>query len=476
MVSVLSMEKKRAKEYSTFEAEDFLKGEMQNSCVLQWEQRTCLKIENRDILDRASRVHKKNKRNLQERQKKLHILYKKERLEWEVAIKLASNVSQEERMLEIKKRAGMLLEKRAKEKQKFVNECYNRRWRDACDEIRSLDAGAVTDKLMYDRKEAFSYKADSALEEDEKKRVEIKERMKSLKEKEQNEQNERLEKNMEMRYALDEQVKSLQMSKKSHQERRRKEENEQLERWKAEDFEMRQNDLQRIRDAHSRGEEILRANMQRLRDHEREEMEKKKQDSIMLLYALDKERQEILKEQERKEQGHQAAQDYLAFVQDQMIKDQTDTAHIDKIRNSEMEKISRKRDEAMKRQSDERRNLLTEVNKARLTQIKWKNMKHAEEKRELAQQVIAGRKEWEHQEMVEKILAERKKEDTVANMMANKVTIEMQKKKLDLEKQKKFFLHKQIQFDEKQHNNRIQNQAGNMKTYFPRRGSDLVPH
>jgi hypothetical protein len=471
------MAKKRAKEYSKFEAEDFLKGEKQTSCVVQWEQRTCLKIENRDILDRASRVTEKNEENLQQRRGKLKNLYNKERLEWKAAIKLASNVSQEERMLEIKKRAGRLLEKRAKEKQQFVNECYNRRWRDACDEIRSLDARAVTDKLMYDRKEAFSYKADTTLkEEDEKKKVEIKERMKNLKEKEEQEQDEMLKKNLETRYALDVQVKSLQMSRKSQQERRRQEENDQLERWKTEDAEMRRKDMQHIRDAHSRGEEVLRANMKRLEDRERKETEKKKQDSIMLRYALDKEKQEILKEQERKEQGHQAAQEYLVFIQDQMIKEQGDTAHIDKIRSCEMEKISKKRDEAIRKQTDARRNLLADVNKARLEQIKRKEIRQAEEKRDLTQQVITDKKEWEYQEMVERSLADLKKEETVANMMANKDTIEMQKKKLDLEKQKKFFLHKQIQYDEKQHSDKIQNQAGNMKIYFPRRGSDLVLH
>ena len=64
--------------------------------------------------------------------------------------------------------------------------CYERQWRDSCDDIRALDARATTDKLIHDRNNAFTCKEtrEKKLYEDEKKSEEIKQRTRELEERE----------------------------------------------------------------------------------------------------------------------------------------------------------------------------------------------------------------------------------------------------------------------------------------------------
>ena len=61
-------------------------------------------------------------------------------------------------MRRIRARAHLLKEQRESERQRFVQEMYDKQWRDACDDARTLDSNAVVKKLVRDRKAAVNYR------------------------------------------------------------------------------------------------------------------------------------------------------------------------------------------------------------------------------------------------------------------------------------------------------------------------------
>ena len=223
----------------------------------------------------------------------------------------------------------------------------------------------------------------------------------------------------------------------------------------------RKKEVHSIREAHERGEEVLRTNLERLEIREREKVIQREQDIVLLDYALNKEQQEILNETEQKHQDQEAVQEYVRFLKEQMTKDQEDTNRIDSIRDAEMEKVWEKRDVAQKVHADARRQLsISEVNLARIEQIREKEHRLKEDKNVLAREVAENIFEWEQQEQMERDKASKKKAQTVENMMANKVTVEKLLREKTRQKQEKFLLHKQIQYAEKQHCERVEKEAG----------------
>lgn len=64
----------------------------------------------------------------------LQSLYSSEMTDWEQTVQSSREISQDDIMNQIRDRAYMLKDRREKERQQFVSECYERQWANACEE------------------------------------------------------------------------------------------------------------------------------------------------------------------------------------------------------------------------------------------------------------------------------------------------------------------------------------------------------
>lgn len=138
-----------------------------------------------------------------------------------------------------------------------------------------------------------------------------------------------------------------------------------------------------------------------------------------------------------------------------------------------MDKIWQKREILEKNKHEARRKLLSEVHASRLQQIRDKELIKKKEIDELAKQAEINQMEWEREEQAAKKEALQKKEATVRNMLANKETMEENSRLRAKEKQDELLLQQRINIDDKKHMERVEQEAKNVVTNFPRRKSEM---
>lgn len=473
-LAAASLTRRRAQEKIVKERQDFIKDECNATYVAQWEKKTSLRIEKQDQKNRADRLAEIDKKSLKQRQANICELYAKDEAEWKHKLETSQNISTEDRMLEIREKADRLKVKREKERQDFENQCYERQWRDGCDELRRLHSKAITDKVMRDRSYAFE------LNDKNKDKVEDASRCRneqSIKTKENrnndNDKPEIINKNLEIKAALDAQIECTRQRNQKQNEEQRLEEQKKLETWKKIDEAERRKELKTRQVARLRGEETLKENAKHIQDREREKAIQREQDLVLLKYVLSKEKQDIQKEEQEKYQGKESAREYLRFLKDQSVKEKEENGVVDTIRNEEMDKILTTRENKTHSKDKSKKQLLKEIHASRLQQIAENERREREEKEELARQVSRNQLEWERQEEAERKKAFQKKEETVKNMLANQAVMEEKSRLKTQEKQRELLEQKEIQMDEIDHLDRIKREAGNVVTSFPRRRSQM---
>ena len=89
---------------------------------------------------------------------KLSDLYQHEINERRKKFKLSRKFSEEIRIQGLQEREMNLKENRGLKQRVFVKSCYDRQWKESCDDVRTLESRAVIDKLMFDRKSTFAFK------------------------------------------------------------------------------------------------------------------------------------------------------------------------------------------------------------------------------------------------------------------------------------------------------------------------------
>ena len=181
---------------------------------------------------------------------------------------------------------------------------------------------------------------------------------------------------------------------------------------------------------------------------------------MLLNFAVEKEKMEIRMEEEHKQRHQGAAGEYREFFKDQMAKDDTNMREIEKMRDEAMENIWRSRDEELKAKVDARNKLMAEVNASRDEQIFEKNRRAEEMRRTETIEVESNRKLWHQERQSEKDKKERKKHQTVQNMLWNKKIVDNKRQKETLEKQETFLIQKQMARAEQEYAERVQREAG----------------
>ncbi len=464
-----SLARRRAQEKIFKERENFLKDECKATYVAKWEAHTSISIEKRDVQNRVHRLAELGLGLLKQRQLNIKDLYMKDVSEWTINVNKLKNISTDDRINQMREKALRLKKKREKENQDFVTQCYERRWRDGCDELRTLHSKAITDKVTYDRKCAFAKHTEhhcddeTLLDNKQAQVIDINDKA----------QKTAMEKNIETKKALDAQMEFIRLQAEEFKQEKKIEEQEKLERWKRIDELEREKEILSRAEARARGEQILIENTKRIQDREKEYDTHRKQDLVLLEHALSKENQEKEKEKNQSNQGKEEAKEYLTFLRDQMVKENEDNAAVDSIRSEEMDKIWTKREVEEQNKQDARKKVLSEVHASRLQQIREKEIQKIKDRESLAKQVAISKLEWERQEQTEQEEANRKKEETIKNMLANKAVMEEKLKMKAKKRYDELLLQKEMQIEEKEHIDRIQKEAGNVVTNFPRRSSKM---
>jgi hypothetical protein len=92
----------------------------------------------------------------------------------------------------------------------------------------------------------------------------------------------------------------------------------------------------------------------------------------LLRFALTKEREQQEAEEAKKYANRQAAKEYRRYLEEQMIRDAGDAAHLDEMRKAEEEKVWKARDDALNARQAARDYLMKMVDEGRQEQIKSK--------------------------------------------------------------------------------------------------------
>lgn len=464
-----SLAKRRAQERIVKERELFLKNECKATSIAKWQEKSDNRIRKQDLEVRVRRLREEMAEDLTTRRGKLHALYEGEKEQWEQELKISQEVPLEQRINAIRERANELQRKRQQENEAFVAECLHRQWSEGSDDVRSLkkkdndlkereenlrrlaievktSREALTDKLMDGQSNKQNSGNNTKL-------------MQALEKKDKEDAIERQRSNLEIKLALDKQVDFNEQRQIQEVEQRQKEEAVQLKSWKDEDAAVRNKEKDKSKVARERGKNIVLANKQRFDDREVDIIQKRREESILLDCALDRERIDIKAEMTNQEQNQGATNDvnnYTKLLRDQMVKEADETCMVERKRDAAMQAILEKKDNDLKEKEDNRRRLVVEVQTSREAQINEK--KRVEENRKAAEanEVNYNISVLEKQLLQEKLAKEEIKKRTIENMLWNKS--KMEEKIVERERMKQEQLI-QREIAEKEHQERLSKES-----------------
>ena len=212
--------RRRAQEAQVRSREEYVKNNQKIALKSRWEQKA---VERYQRSSHINNIHPSNietsssffNSSIEQQQRRHNLirkLYEKEMKEWEEQITksvISNELSIESKIEKIRHKAHDLKTSREERHQSFAKECYDKQWRDSCDEARTYNSKKITQKLLHDRKKSLSdKKRNSSIgnKESEEEDEMIKKQIRDAKQREIVEISEKNQKNKEMKQVLDEQV------------------------------------------------------------------------------------------------------------------------------------------------------------------------------------------------------------------------------------------------------------------------------
>lgn len=223
----------------------------------------------------------------------------------------------------------------------------------------------------------------------------------------------------------------------------------------------------RIEEAHARGRDVMKFNLEYQKMREEEAAVEREHDAILLDYALRKEKEVIAAEENKKNADRQAAMRYRKYLEEQMIKEAEDTAFVDEIRRQEEEKVWKARDEALKAREDARNHLMKMVDEGRQEQIRYKQEEILREKladEQFVKKFMDDAADAVRQEQEEQMRRRRINIESNEELLKQ---IDARRMKEELLKQEEYLADKQMKYREKLHQQRLAEQAGSIRMSFP---------
>ena len=362
-----------------------------------WENRTQKQIELQEANARKQKLLQQEQEEVNKRKQELQSLYNDEMQQWKQTLQSSLEVSQEEKMESIRRRAYQLKDKRERERQAFVAECYERQWVDACDELREFDSNQTLNRLTKDRALVIEKNRARAMEEQSNNAQQNDDDtsyvMSLINKDESHEQECRRQKEYELKRALDHQV-QMQQSQAEHSRRKKQiEEKQQLSQLAMLEQEAKELDKELIgrskqqEGGKEEGYEMLQELGQRANERKNKEIESRKQNLILLQHAMDIEKSQVDAERAKKEFGKEAASDFVQCLQEQSKVEEKENNAVNMIRNNELERVAKMNDDNLLADAEMKRRWQQQVDETRQEQIQRKQVEATARLREMKEEV-----------------------------------------------------------------------------------------
>jgi len=224
---------------------------------------------------------------------------------------------------------------------------------------------------------------------------------------------------------------------------------------------------ERQEEANRRRKEILASNAAVKEIEEAENQRRKAQDLALLRFALAKEKEAQAAEEAKKNANRQAAREYKRYLEEQMVRDAEDTAHLDEMRRAEEEKVWKARDDALNARQAARDQLMKMVDEGRQQQIHQKY--EAEERQRNEEKLWSEKfiKEAEEGIRQEQLEAEARRRVAINNNNLLKDQIKYRQEKEEKEKQEEYLAYKHMLRMEELHMKKLSEQGGVARTSRP---------
>ena len=223
----------------------------------------------------------------------------------------------------------------------------------------------------------------------------------------------------------------------------------------------------RQEEALDRGREVRDTNLSHRIVLEKEREQKKRQDALLLNYALEQERAQIEAEEAKRNANRNAGKQYKMYLEQMMQKEAEDSAFVDEVCRREEERVWKQRDDALQAREDARNALQSVVEQGREEQIREKAERKLREKyegMEFAERFIADAREGLLKEQQERDL---RRQMNLDNQHLLKEHIQIRQEKSELEKQQAYLQLKEMEYMERVHQQRLQSQAGVVRLKYP---------
>lgn len=462
-------EKKRTKERRWEQSVESIASTEKVIAFADWENKTAATIASHAGKERLRELESANAETLLARRHAVADLYNREMEQWEHEI-LHSAETIEQRKQRILEKATKLKNAREGGRQKYVQECYDRQWRDACDDARTLDSKANTDWVTAQRWEQIAVKEAREKEnarQEELHMEKIRERIRYLEVQEQAAHEKRERRNELMRADLNTQVAYNADRRRQLWEQTARDDLRELTELRALiKAEEAKAEARRI-EAHRRGAEVRDFNEARRELRALEAKEAREQDLALLEYAIEKDKAGEAEEKAKRQEEKRVLRQYSEYLHEQMAKEAKDEAQYDEIRRQAETRIWDQRDAQLKAQHDARESLKQQVHLGRQEQIRLKKLREQDQLAADLEQARLDRENFLAEEEREREKAMCRRKELLDNTARLREQMAGARALADREQQEDYLRMKQMEAYEKRHRQRLDQQAGVVITHHP---------
>ncbi len=382
----------------------------------------------------------------------------------------ADDATLEERKAALKARAYALKARNEAARQAYVQTCYDRQWRDACDDVRLLDGKALQHYMtqvqraqLVDQSARRTQKAQDEAALD----ARMDRHMQTWEEAEQARQALRRQATQDTVATLEAQMAEAEAHKRQLRATQAAEDAEELAAIAADlaredaQAEVRKRQAKAVGDAFRMSGEAHAEQQRRLAEAQRQ------QDLALLQHALAEGRKAEAAEHGQKEKAQAQMRLYKQYLEVLMQKDAEDEAAMDAVRHAKEEEVWQQRDAMLQARRDKSQALWRQVDQGRQEQLHLKAVAQAEE----AMRQAALVEEWKA-EVARGLEDDRRAQGKrQAAVRENNTVLEQQRqerrRREALEAQQEYLLFKHMQKEEADHARRKQEQAGVLRLHYP---------
>ncbi|CAM9375951.1 unnamed protein product [Scytosiphon promiscuus] len=435
-----------------------------------WENKTASDIATRASGERLRALEGAGADALLARRRRLADLYNREMEQWEHEI-LNSAETMEERKARILDKATKLKNARESSRRNYVQECYDRQWRDACDDARTLDSKANTEWVTAQRWEQV---AEKTAREEENARLEemhmakIRERIAYLEAQEQAAQEKRERRDQLMRSDLNTQVAYNADRRRQLWERTARDDLKELNDLRALVKAEEERAEAKKKEAHARGAEVRDFNESRREMRAAAAEQTREQDRVLLQHVLPPPEPSASQEAILLQDEGRVLRQYNEYLKEQMVKEAEDEAQQSQRQlnflfpawDDRIPFVCRFNPLSPPR-------LACQVHLGRQEQIRLKGLREDEQLAADAEQARLDRENFLAEEEREREKEMRRRQELLDNTAKLREQMVGARALAEREQQEEYLRVKQMEAYERRHRERLEKQAGVVVTHHP---------